>query len=493
MNQGLKKFQAALNQGKPEFATQGPELVFTMSLKQVYTLYKDETDPDGFNDTELAQQLTTYLAKNIGCLDANKEPKYLRLAYDTTSETLICYFNYSSYLQDNSCKQIPLELIMTILAMAHSYLNKLFTKENDFEDGFLPTQGLMLNLNSEFSTKYQPVLLDAGLDFWQNYYDRGDNLRAKDFAYRSERKNILRRQFLHDHPEITKDFTKRKTIMHPVYSLVLINDQGEYLLALPATMSSSYTLPQPMIQTSIALIEQILQHTELIKSKENYVNPVYVKDNADYQISGWEFAFMNISSKTALKRQIAIKRQIRAIKTRNINSNYPGLNNEEIKSLKYEYMDTLAVSLSQYLKARIKDGHFSFYLPEVPYFDNLLTDLATNNLNALLSNLWAFKNDQANDLLAVSTTLNKAIVDAIQLMPTKYFKAADEVLTLPKPHRSKPLATNNGLLRTIVGLKSKAEQSYFISQAKLWRLAIDQQKQLKLSKAEGLAIKDERD
>lgn len=486
MNQGLKQFQAALKQGKPKFATQGPELVFTMSLKQIYTLYKDETDPDGFNDTELAQQLVTYLAKNIGCLDAHKTPKYLRLAYDTTSETLICYFNYSGYLQDNSCKQIPFELIITILAMAHSYLNKLFTKENDFEDGFLPTQGLMLNLNSEFSTKYQPVLLDASLDFWQNYYDQGDNLRAKDFAYHGEQENILKRQFLHDHPEITKDFTKRKTIMHPVYSLVLLNAKGEYLLALPATMSSSYTLPQPMIQTSIALIEQILQHMELIKSKENYVNPVYVKDNADYQISGWEFAFMDLSSKTALKRQI------RAIKIKNTNRNYPGLNNEEIKNLKYEYMDTLAVSLSQYLKASIKDGHFSFYLPKVPYFDNLLTDLATNNLNALLNNLWAFKNDSANDLLAISTTLNKATVDAASLMPVKYQKVADEVLTLPKPHRSKPLATNNGLLRTIVGLKSKAEQSYFISQAKLWRLTIDQQKQLQLNKAEGLAIKDER-
>ena len=485
MNQGLKQFQAALKQGTPKFATQGPELVFTMSLKQVYTLYKDETDPDGFNDTELAQQITIYLAKNIGCLAARKKPKYLRLAYDTISETLICYFNYSGYLQDNSCKQIPFELIITIFAMVHSYLNKLFTKENDFEDGFLPTQGLMLNLNSEFSTKYQPVLLDASLDFWQNYYDQGDNLRAKDFAHRSERKNLIKRQFLNDHPEITKDFTKRKTIMHPIYSLVLINDNGEYLLALPATMSSSYTLPQPMIQTSIALIEQILQHTILIKSKENYVNPVYVKDNANYQISGWEFAFMDLSSRTA------IKRQIRAIKTRNTNRNYPGLNNEEIKNLKYEYMETLDVSLSQYLKARIKDGHFSFYLPKVPYFDNLLTDLATNNLNALLSNLWAFKNDQANDLLAVSTTLNKATVDAASLMPVKYHKVADEVLTLPKPHRSKPLATNNGLLRTIVGLKLKAEQSYFISQAKLWRLTIDQQKQLKLSEAEGLVIKDE--
>ena len=486
MNQGLKQFQAALKQGKPKFATQGPELVFTMSLKQVYTLYKDETDPDGFNDTELAQQFINYLAKNIGCLDAHKTPKYLRLAYVATSETLICYFNYSGYLQDNSCKQIPFELIVTIFAMAHSYLNKLFTKENDFEDGFLPTQGLILNLNSKFSTKYQPVLLDASLDFWQNYYDQGDNLRAKDFAYHGEQENILKRQFLHDHPEITKDFTKRKTIMHPVYSLVLINAKGEYLLALPATMSSSYTLPQPMIQTSVILIEQILQHTELIKSKENYVNPVYVKDNANYQILDWEFVFMNFSSRTA------IKRQIRAIKTRNINSNYPGLNNEEIKNLKYEYMDTLAVSLSQYLKARIKDGHFSFYLPKVPYFDNLLTDLATNNLNGLLNNIWAFKNDQANDLLAVSTTLNKATVDAASLMPVKYQKVTDEVLTLPKPHRSKPLATNNGLLRTIVGLKSKAEQSYFISQAKLWRLTINQQKQLRLSKAEGLAIKDER-
>lgn len=490
MNQGLKQFQAALKQGKPKFTTQGPELVFTMSLKQIYTLYKDKTDPDGFNDTELAQKIIIYLARNIGCLDAHNKPKYLRLAYDTTSETLICYFNYSGYLQDNSCKQIPFELIITILAMAHSYLNKLFTQENDFEDGFLPTQGLMLNLNSEFSTKYQPVLLDASLDFWQNYYDQGDNLRAKDFAYRSERKNIIKHQFLNNHPEIAKDFVKRKTIMHPVYSLVLINDQGEYLLALPATMSSSYTLPQPMIQTSIALIEQILQHTGLIKSKENYVNPVYVKDNANYQISGWEFAFMDLSSKTAIKQQI-IKQQIKAIKTKNINSNYPGLNNEEIKNLKYEYMETLAVSLSQYLKARIKDGHFSFYLPKVPYFDNLLTDLATNNLNDLLSNFWSFKNDQANDLLAVSTTLNKATVDAASLMPVKYRKAADEVLTLPKPHRSKPLATNNGLLRTIVGLKSKAEQSYFISQAKLWRLIINQQKQLQLSKAEGLAIKDE--
>ena len=307
------KFVNDLAQGKPQYTSQTPKILFMVNT---YDKFEIDSDECQLTMQDIACDLKLEMPDlDIPDLSLKELPK---------QHKLLCFFDYAHYLQ-NPDKQ-PWEIILDSFHKRGLSLTFGYT-------GMPGVAGFELVLTKKFAPHYHAVFLDAAEDFLTNYFGKKGYLNS------------------------TNAITQI-TDVPQTFALTLIDDQGNYFLTLPIAIKHLKRIHLPKIKTKVKTLNDMLKHTPLITSGQAVMYQAYFRTDYhnnqsvlfDCDLDQYEDEVNYYLPQLAAKLKIA--KVIHSQKTK-----FPGLSNDQIKMLLEDQRTNLLIWALQNNQSKLANNN----------------------------------------------------------------------------------------------------------------------------------------